>query len=73
MPSKLVTSAPRPTARRFQLFIATTAKVRAATSPGEKTASTLAYSSADAPACAKSVMDSHQDKAARSRAVKNGV
>jgi hypothetical protein len=35
MPSRLVTSAPRPTARRFQLLIATTAKVRAATSPGE--------------------------------------
>ena len=38
MPSRLVTSAASPTARRFQLLIATIAKVSAATSSDVKTA-----------------------------------
>ena len=73
MPARLVTSAPSPTASRFQLLIATTAKVRAATSSDEKTASIRAYFSAGAPAAARSVNDSHQPRAACSRPVKNGV
>lgn len=73
MPSRLVISAPRPTANRFQPLIATMAKVRAAISSGEKTASRARKSGSGAPAREISVSDSHHASAARSRSLKNGV